>query len=288
MKVFELRRLNVLLMMKVIAAYIGTKLLRVRLIDKQDELIAYFNHLAKLKIRHKKSIGKYFLVCSPEFGEFYLRKPYSSDYKVFEQVFLDKEYSHLAERIDQLCPADTITMIDGGGNIGLTTIFIHRFFKGRKVVRSIVVEPFEDNINLAKMNFEIQGMKSVYYEKAGLYNKKCYLKIDNKFRDEMEWSVQIVESPEKTDLESIEINEIFDKYNIQNLDVLKLDIEGAEAFLFKDEEYANEFLKKLKIIAIELHNEYNINEKVLCILKKNNFDLVKFGEMYIGTKQVMA
>lgn len=284
MKLLELRRLNFSLVVKVIIAYLGSKLLRKRLVSRQDELIAYFNHLARLKIRHKQSTDRHFLVSSEEHGEFYLRKPFSSDYKVFEQVFLDREYLHLAELIDRTCQGDEITMIDGGANIGLTTIFISRFLKGRKRIRSIVVEPFDDNLRSAQMNFEVQGVKNIHYEKAGLYNKKCYLKIDTHFRDEMEWSVQIVESPEKTELQSIEISEIFEKYHLDSLDVLKLDIEGAEEFLFRDEDYATRFLERVKIIAIELHDEYDSNEKILDILRRNKFELIKFGEMYVGKK----
>src|SRR5687768_16498456 len=100
MNLLELKRINPSMWMQVIAAYFKSKLLRRKLSGTQDELITYFRYLAKLHLYHKKSVGNYFLVESPEYGQFYLRKPFSSDYQVFKQVFLDKEYLELARLIE--------------------------------------------------------------------------------------------------------------------------------------------------------------------------------------------
>ena len=269
----------------VITAYFKDKLLRKKLTGNEKEAITYFRYLSKLKLSHKKTVGNYFLVESPRYGQFYLRNPFSSDYKVFKQIFRDKEYLEFAQLIDASCPGDTISMIDGGANIGLTTIYLNHFFKGRKKIKSILVEPFKENIESAKLNMNIQGIDGVSYEMAGLHNKKCFLKIERSHGDGMEWAIQIVESSEKTDLPSLEISEILDKYKLSTLDVLKLDIEGAERFLFEDDAYASEFLKKVKVFAIELHKEYFIEDKVLDILRRNNFEIKKYQHTYIGSRK---
>ncbi|HKH62618.1 MAG TPA: FkbM family methyltransferase [Flavitalea sp.] len=285
MKLFDLKRIPASMRIQVIAAYFKNKLLGTKLIGKEEEVITYFRYLSKLKISHKKTVGNYFLVESPDYGQFYLRKPFSSDYKVFKQIFRDKEYLEFAQLIDASCPDDTISMIDGGANIGLTTIYMHHFFKGKKKIKSILVEPFKENIESAKLNMNIQGIDGVSYEIAGLYNKKCFLKIERSYGDGMEWAIQVVESPEQTDLPSLEISEILDKYQLRTLDALKLDIEGAERFLFEDETYASNFLKKVKVFAIELHKEYFIEDKVLDILRRNNFEIKKYQHTYIGSKK---
>lgn len=269
----------------VISAYFKDKLLRKKLTGDENEAITYFRYLSKLKLSHKETVGNYFLVESPKYGQFYLRKPFSSDYNVFKQIFRDKEYLEFAQLIDANCPGDTISMIDGGANIGLTTIYMHHFFKGRKKIKSILIEPFKENIESAKLNMNIQGIDGVSYEIGGLHNKKCFLKIERSHGDGMEWAIQIVESPEKTDLPSLEISEILDKYQLPTLDVLKLDIEGAERFLFEDEAYASNFLKKVKVFAIELHKEYFIEDKVLDILNRNDFEIKKYQHTFIGSKK---
>lgn len=285
MNLFELKRINPSMGMQVIAAYFNSKLLRRKLRGKQDELITYFRYLAKLNVYHKKSVGNYFVVESPEYGQFYLRKPFSSDYQVFRQVFSSKEYLELAHLIETNCDNDTISMIDGGANIGLTTIYLNHYFKGKKKVKSILVEPFKDNLHSARLNMEIQGIDGVSYEVGGLHNKKCFLKIDQSYRDGKEWSLQVVETPEKTDLSSLEICEIMDKYQLSAVDVLKLDIEGAERFLFEDETYASNFLKKVKIVAIEIHREYPIEDKIIEVLRKNNFESKKYLHTYLGVRK---
>lgn len=285
MRLSDLKRLNFQLGLKVIAGYFGSKVLRRKLVHQQEELISYLRHLAKLNIYHRKSIGKYFLVQSPSYGLFYLRKPFSSDYKVFRQIFNDREYLELANIVDANCKNDKISIIDGGANIGLTTIYLNHFFKSRKKLLSILIEPFKDNLDSAKKNMEVQGIDGVYYENAGFHNKKCFLKIDHSYRDGMEWSTQIVEASEETDLTSVEVAEVMDKYQLEDVDVLKLDIEGAERFLFEDEEYAAKFLRRIKVVAIELHREYDVEEKIKSILQKNGFSLIKNMHTFIGTRQ---
>lgn len=287
MKIFELRRLNFQLAINVVLAYTGEKILHVSILPDQKELIEYFNALIRLDLFHKSSIGKYYLVKSLNFGNFYLRKPFSSDYKVYQQVFIDKEYLLLAQLIEKHCSGKSISILDGGANIGLTTIYLNHYLKDKKDIRYILVEPFEDNIESAKSNIGLKDIKHAFFEKAGIYNKKSFLRIDHEYRDKMEWSIKIVESNEPTDLHAIEINEIFKKYNLEQLDVLKLDIEGAEKFLFENEDYAHNFLKHVSIVAIELHFEEEENARIIGILENNQFKLQKYGEMYVGIKELL-
>lgn len=287
MKIFELRRLNFQLGVKVMVAYIGEKLLHVSMLPKQKELIEYFNALIRLDLFHKSSMEKYYLVKSINYGDFLLRKPFSSDYKVYQQVFVDKEYLMLAQLIEKHCPGKSIAILDGGANIGLTTIYLNHYLKNKKDVSYILVEPFDDNIESAKSNVRLKNIQHVYFEKAGIYNKKSFLRIDHGYRDKMEWSIQIVESNEPTNLKTVEINEIIKKYDLEQLDVLKLDIEGAEEFLFESEDYATSFLKHVSIVAIELHFDEEKNARILGILENNKFKLKRYGEMYVGAKELL-
>jgi FkbM family methyltransferase len=284
MKLLELKRLNFSLACKVFLAYIGKKLLHVKLVGGQDELISYYNFLINSNARHLETVGKYNHVETAAYGSFYLRKPFSSDYKVFDQIFLKKEYSFLADAIKKYCPGPDINFLDGGANIGFTTIYINHHLQGIKKIKSVLIEPFADNIELARLNIESRKIDRTIFEKAGLHNKNCFLKLVKDFRDGMEWSIQIVESAEPTDLRSVELNEICSKYFNGKLNVLKLDIEGGEKFLFADEAYAASFLSKTDIIAIELHEEYVNIDKVVQILTQNNFTLHKYGEMHVGIK----
>lgn len=285
MKISGVRRLNLQIFCKVLLAYIGDKLLRSSIIDGQKEIIAYFNALIRLDLYHKADAKTHYIAESRQYGQFYLRKPFSSDYKVFEQIFVVKEYLLLAELIERHCQNNEVFFIDGGANVGFATIFVQHYLKGKKKIKAILIEPFKDNIETARLNFQLRNIDNVYFEMAGLYNKSCYLRIDHGFRDGMEWSIQTTECNEPTELKAIQIKDLSEKYSLERIDVLKLDIEGAEKFLFEDENYASSFLKNVSIISIELHDEYNIASKILHTLEKNQFKLQKYGELHVGIKQ---
>ena len=72
-----------------------------------------------------------------------------------------------------------------------------------------------------------------------------------------------------------------DKNNLKSITLLKIDIEGAERFIF-DDNVDLSFLSITKVIAIEIHDEFQIREKIYSILKKNNFHLFESGELTIG------
>jgi FkbM family methyltransferase len=122
-------------------------------------------------------------------------------------------------------------------------------------------------------------------EQAGLFNKACYLKVTTDFRDGKDWSLQVEESPIETNLKGVEVLELMNKYKWEHIDFLKIDIEGAERYLFQDDMYAGRFLSKVKMISIEIHDEYNIEQRILEILKANHFTYVKSGEITFAIRQ---
>lgn len=64
-----------------------------------------------------------------------LRKPPSSDFAVFDQVFVLKEYQPLVELVKQNedHPKRPLNIIDAGGNIGLSSIFLNRAFPAQSL-----------------------------------------------------------------------------------------------------------------------------------------------------------
>ncbi|HTQ65417.1 MAG TPA: FkbM family methyltransferase, partial [Puia sp.] len=154
-----------------------------------------------------------------------------------------------------------------------------------KKLIEVLVEPFYDNIKSARLNFQAQQIGNVFFEESGLYNKNCFLQIEKNFRDAREWSIQIKETDKDTGLKAVQIIDLLNKYGINEVDILKLDIEGAEKYLFFDANYAAEFLKRTRIIAIEIHKEYIEESSILHVLKDNNFTVYKSGEIHIGVKE---
>ena len=85
-------------------------------------------------------------------------------------------------------------------------------------------------------------------------------------------------SSEKYDIESTTIDEIIETYKFKTVDILKIDIEGAEKELF-EKNYEN-WLPKVKIIMVETHDRMVPRSAftVMNALDKYNFMLFTTAE----------
>ena len=70
-------------------------------------------------------------------------------------------------------------------------------------------------------------------------------------------------------------------YGNLNKDILKIDIEGAERFIF-DDRASQDFLDKTRVLVIEIHDEFNIRSSIYKELRKRGFSIVEQGELTLG------
>ena len=163
------------------------------------------------------------------------------DTQIFTQIFIRAE-------LDVHFEAEPKIIIDGGANIGLATLYLKNKFPLAKI---IAVEPEQSNFDLLLKN--TKGYKDVFCLQIGIWNKNCRLGIiDNgdgnasfitKELEENEWSKQVINA--------ITINEIMKRFEIREIDLLKLDIEGSEKEVFeKDVEI---WLSNTNHIMVEIH-----------------------------------
>jgi FkbM family methyltransferase len=226
---------------------------------------------AALSILNNKSVTlrgkKYIEIRVQNFPNFlvYLR-PYSSDKKVFEQVLIKEEYKPVVEIYDQMFKTSPANIIDCGSNIGLASVYFHWFYPNANFT---AIEPFHENVEVLRLNLESNGLKNYKVLEVGVWNKNIGLVINKHFRDKKEWAISLEESSkEQTDIPG---NSLLELIGNNEIDILKMDIEGAEKVLFDDSEYAMFFLSKIKCLAIEIHDEFNIRSKIYSSLKVNNF-----------------
>jgi FkbM family methyltransferase len=213
-----------------------------------------------------------------------LRKPPSSDFAVYDQVYILNEYQPLVDLIKKNEHENrrSLNIIDAGGNIGLTSIFFNNIFKDS---RFIIVEPDKDNFNILEDNIrqnEFIGSKLV---KAGVWSKCTYLTANRDFRDGNDWSVSVRESDIPSDIKGYSIPALMDLLDFKLIDILKIDIEGSEKQLFNDENLATEFLSKTKYIAIEIHDEFDCRDQINKCLILNNFEFFLKDGLTIGVNR---
>jgi FkbM family methyltransferase len=251
-------------------------------------VITYFNMLINCRLRHYGKFSQGYIVSTTDNVLAHARIPPSSDFTVFRQIWKDEEYKVAVEAIEKHLTPGPLNIIDAGANAGYSTLYLVSRLSGKYKPTVICIEPGNENVAILKRNIHINHFKDIVVEQAGLFNKACYLTVSTDFRDGKDWSLQVEESNGETDLKGVEVQELMDKYEWDHVDFFKIDIEGAERYLFADEAYASHFLRKVKMISIEIHDEYKIEHRILEILKANHFTYRKSGEITLGINSLLV
>ena len=205
----------------------------------------------------------------------------SSDYKVFQQVFINGEYKPLLDVIE-LNGIEVKNIIDAGANIGLSTnYFLQRF----PTARVICIEPDKSNFQTLELNVQQRKDSVRLYNKA-LWYKNESLFLTDQFRDGEEWSRSISTSKKDSlsEVAAITADELVRENSLATIDLFKIDIEGAEFELYKNSENL-EYLNNTKVIAIEVHKEINSPQIIIDILKKFGFVLFEYSETLVGVNK---
>lgn len=251
-KILGIRRLS-LSWIFTIACYYGLRLFGV--IYKEGETrLKFYLHLIQCNGRIISHNAKY-ITCKYTVLEkdviIHLRNFPSSDPRVFEQIFVNQQYKRIAELLT--ARGERLTMVDGGANIGLASVYFKLFFNDLKV---IAIEPDQDNFKLLKRNFESNRISTKGCLNMALWGRAVMLATRLDFRDGKSWSVSVEES-NKSDavLWGVTLQELFHKYKLETLDLLKVDIEGSEKYLFGNAVDVQDILKKIRCVVMEIHDE---------------------------------
>jgi FkbM family methyltransferase len=165
----------------------------------------------------------------------------TSDVKVFEEVFLHKTY-------DLKLDIKPKFILDCGANIGLSSIFLKSRFPDSFIV---AVEPEVSNYMLAEHNLSYY-YPSIECIKAAIWHRTSRLRIQNKNSGKWAFRVEECSADEEGGIEAVTIGQIMRRYKRGSIDILKIDIEGAESELFSGN--YEEWLPNAKLIMIELHD----------------------------------
>ncbi len=165
----------------------------------------------------------------------------TSDIPTFEQIFLWEEY-------DLPVRAEPKLIIDGGANVGYASVYFANRYPNAQI---IAVEPERSNFEILRQNATPYPNISIL--QAGIWHKKTSLIIENPQDEPWEFRVQessVVEGA----IESVTITDLLELANASVIDILKLDIEGAEKEVFSFNYSA--WLKRVNLLIVELHDRY--------------------------------
>ncbi len=168
----------------------------------------------------------------------FLRKG-STDVAVFEQIYLYNEYNLQFN-------FEPKVIVDAGANIGLFAVKMKGEFPQAKV---ICIEPDPENFEQLKRN--VSNYSYVFLENAGLWSHETTLKVYDK-HEQGKWGIVVEEDLEHGNIKAISIASLINKYKLDRIDILKIDIESSEKELFS--ENYQEIFAHSKMIIVELHD----------------------------------
>jgi FkbM family methyltransferase len=203
----------------------------------------------------------------------YLRTD-SSDYQVFRQIFVEKEYAPLDDA--QM----VTTIVDCGANVGYSSLyFLNRFPQARV----IAIEPDPSNAKLCEQNLKHFGNRATIIRGAIWPHKARLAVIRGEYGDGEAWATQVrpvtALSESVLAVEGVEMADILRMIDGSAIDILKIDIERSEVALFGS--HTEPWLEQVRNIAIELHDE-ECRQAFHNALNGYSFRLQSSGELTIA------
>ena len=172
----------------------------------------------------------------------YIRIP-SSDPLTYWQVFVDKEYEIGVNKQPNI-------IIDAGANIGLASIYFSNRFPNSKI---IAIEPETSNYEMLSKN--IAEYPNISPLCAALWNNNKEISLvdpglGNSGFMTSDTRSNINENESTNIVKAITIDHILADYCLNHVDILKVDVEGAEMEVFDNPTL---WIEKVDSMVVELH-----------------------------------
>jgi FkbM family methyltransferase len=197
-------------------------------------------------IAQGKLRGRPVLLQVKEFGlksPIHLRVP-SSDVEVFRQIFINNEYKIEVNR-------DPEFIVDAGANIGIASVYFANQFPNARI---LAIEPEKENFEVLVKN--VKAYPNVQPVLGALWGESAEVEVVDRglgnwgFMIETSSDRQTASKSSHQKVEGMTVDMILDRYDVQKISILKLDIEGAELEVFRN---SSSWIDRIDSLIIELH-----------------------------------
>jgi FkbM family methyltransferase len=170
----------------------------------------------------------------------------TTDVRVFYEIFVNGEYEWGFQGAPQV-------IVDAGGYTGFSAAFFANKYPDATV---ITIEPDEENFALLKIN--TSRFPNVRAVQAAVWPSDSMLSLVDPGAGA--WGLQVTSMDNAAPAEdkvipAITIDKIIKEYDLDRIDLLKIDVEGSETEIFAA---ADSWISSVDTICIELHDKFKI------------------------------
>ena len=175
---------------------------------------------------------------------FFLRVP-SSDAPTYDQVFFRREYDFVAHRTPEM-------IVDAGANIGLVSLLFANLFPEARI---LAIEPASGNFEILRAN--VAPYPNVEPIRAALWDAAGEVWVHDPGRGHWGFVTSESGAPEGANandperVAAVTVDQLMSRYDIDHIDILKVDIEGAERNVFRD---TSSWIGRVDALIVELHD----------------------------------
>ena len=197
----------------------------------------------------------------------FLRKR-TSDVDTFIQIFANQEYDKISIKFSPK------TIIDLGANIGLAAIFFANKYPESKIIS---IEPEHSNYKMLFKNSRNYNNITTL-NKAISNENNVTVQVEDNGYGKWGFMTKKTNSSQDNGIKTISIDSLMKEYTISIIDILKIDIEGAEKELFASN--YESWIPKTRCIVIELHDRMisGCSKSFFKCISKFNFSCNIIGE----------
>jgi FkbM family methyltransferase len=171
----------------------------------------------------------------------------AADYGNAYEIFVSEVY----KPVRQFAVSDVRLIVDLGANVGFSALYFLNKFKNARI---IAFEPHPSHIERARANWALNGAT----DKVRLYPAAASNKAGRLFLSDLGMSSTLHGAAPTSKKIEVDVMDVFEVLHGQPIDILKIDIEGAEYDIIADDRFLNLDIKE---IAMEWHRNETLGDE---------------------------
>ena len=163
---------------------------------------------------------------------------------IYKEIYFENVYS------DVFNQNRNMIIIDVGANIGIVTGYMRDYAK-----KVYAIEPSSEHFEALEKNKEFNNWDNVEIFKVAIADRDGEMRLNKNEDNRTMHSLTTDFSQDNELVGTMAMDTFFNRNNIENIDFIKFDVEGAEELILRSEGF-KKIVNKIKAIEIEFHSPF--------------------------------